>query len=217
MQISRYFLSAIVLFWISFPIKKWLKKKEEKAEKKLRWYTWAYKFYPCGFGFFWVLRKPQKIHPSFCVHMNGKVKQSSEKSKKKKEAFVFINGRRFTSYFGGSYFKVFTSLFSGMIDASTSSCIKRNLETGGRSLTANSIIFHESTWQEATTSAGPFFQQLSFQIMIIIHDFLYTLTFSLYLFSPEKKSGRFLHELFPLKHNQKNLKFEEKKNFNQFY
>lgn len=47
--------------------------------------------------------------------------------------------------------------------------------------------------------------------MIIIHDFLYTLTFSLYLFSPEKKSGRFLHELFPLKHNQKNLKFEEKK------
>lgn len=202
-----------------FPLKKWLKKREEKAEKKLRWYTWAYKFYPCGF-FFWVLRKPQKIHPSFCVHMNGKVKQSSEKSKKKKEkkeAFVFINGRRFTSYFGGSYFKVFTSLFSGMIDASTSSCIKRNLETGGRSLTANSIIFHESTWQEATTSAGPFFQQLSFQIMIIIHDFLYTLTFSLYLFSPEKKSGRFLHELFPLKHNQKNLKFEEKKNFKQFY
>lgn len=47
--------------------------------------------------------------------------------------------------------------------------------------------------------------------MIIIHDFLYTLTFSLYLFSPEKKSGRFLHELFPLKHNQKNLKFKEKK------
>lgn len=167
------------------------------------------------FFFFWVLRKPQKIHPSFCVHMNGKVKQSSEKSKKKEkkkeEAFVFINGRRFTSYFGGSYFKVFTSLFSGMIDASTSSCIKRNLETGGRSLTANSIIFHESTWQEATTSAGPFFQQLSFQIMIIIHDFLYTLSFSLYLFSLEKKSGRFLHELFPLKHNQKNLKFEEKK------
>lgn len=163
--------------------------------------------------FFWVLRKPQKIHPSFCVHMNGKVKQSSEKSKKKKEkkeAFVFINGRRFTSYFGGSYFKVFTSLFSRMIDASTSPCIKRNLETGGRSLTANSIIFHESTWQEATTSAGPFFQQLSFQIMIIIHDFLYTLTFSLYLLSPEKKSGIFLHELFPLKHNQKNLKFEKK-------
>lgn len=144
-------------------------------------------------------------------------KWSKAAKKAKKEAFVFINGRRFTSYFGGSYFKVFTSLFLGMIDASTSSCIKRNLETGGRSLTANSIIFHESTWQEATTSAGPFFQQLSFQIMIIIHDFLYTLTFSLYLFSPEKKSGRFLHELFPLKHNQKNLKFEEKKNFNQFY
>lgn len=212
MQISRYFLSAIVLFWISFPSKNDFKKKNKK-QKKLRWYTWAYKFYPCGF-FFWVLRKPQKIHPSFCVHMNGKVKQSSEKSQKKKEkkeAFVFINGRRFTSYFGGSYFKVFTSLFSRMIDASTSPCIKRNLETGGRSLTANSIIFHESTWQKATTSAGPFFQQLSFQIMIIIHDFLYTLTFSLYLFSPEKKSGRFLHELFPLKHNQKNLKFEEEK------
>lgn len=130
--------------------------------------------------------------------MNGKVKQSSEKSKKKKkrEAFVFINGRRFTSYFGGSYFKVFTSLFSGMIDASTSSCIKRNLETGGRSLTANSIIFHESTWQEATTSAGPFFQQLSFQIMIIIHDFLYTLTFSLYLFSPEKNLADFYMNFF---------------------
>lgn len=48
--------------------------------------------------------------------------------------------------------------------------------------------------------------------MIIIHDFLYTLTFSLYLFSPEKKSGRFLHELFPLKHNQKNLKYEKNNN-----
>lgn len=34
--------------------------------------------------FFLVLRKPQKILPSFCVHMNGKVKQSSEKSKKAK-------------------------------------------------------------------------------------------------------------------------------------
>lgn len=200
-----------------FPLKKWLKKKKKKQEKNSGDIHEHTNFILVGFFFFWVLRKPQKIHPSFCVHMNGKVKQSSEKSKKKKEAFVFINGRRFTSYFGGSYFKVFTSLFSGMIDASTSSCIKRNLETGGRSLTANSIIFHESTWQEATTSAGPFFQQLSFQIMIIIHDFLYTLTFSLYLFSPEKKSGRFLHELFPLKHNQKNLKFEEKKNFNQFY
>lgn len=65
-----------------FPLKKWLKKRR-KSGKKLRWYTWAYKFYPCGF-FFWVLRKPQKIHPTFCVHMNGKVKQSSEKSKKKK-------------------------------------------------------------------------------------------------------------------------------------
>lgn len=81
--------------------------------------------------FFLALRKPQKIHPSFCVHMNGKVKQSSEKSKKKskkEEAFVFINGRRFTSYFGGSYFKVFTSLFSGMIDASTSSCLRQEEE-----------------------------------------------------------------------------------------
>lgn len=67
-----------------FPLKKMIKKKEEKAGKKLRWYTWAYKFYPCGF-FFWALRKPQKIHPSFCVHMNGKVKQSSEKSQKKKK------------------------------------------------------------------------------------------------------------------------------------
>lgn len=60
-------------------------KKRRKSRKKLRWYTWAYKFYPCGFFFFWALRKPQKIHPSFCVHMNGKVKQSSEKSKKKRK------------------------------------------------------------------------------------------------------------------------------------
>lgn len=190
-----------------------IKKKRRKSRKKTQVIYMSIQILSLWGFFFWVLRKPQKIHPSFCVHMNGKVKQSSEKSKKKKEkkeAFVFINGRRFTSYFGGSYFKVFTSLFSRMIDASTSPCIKRNLETGGRSLTANSIIFHESTWQEATTSAGPFFQQLSFQIMIIIHDFLYTLTFSLYLFSPEKKSGIFLHELFPLKHNQKNLKFEKK-------
>lgn len=170
--------------------------------------------------FFWVLRKPQKIHPSFCVHMNGKVKQSSEKSKKKKEkrrSLRFYQWQKIHIVFWWILFQSVHQLVLGMIDASTSSCIKRNLETGGRSLTANSIIFHESTWQEATTSAGPFFQQLSFQIMIIIHDFLYTLTFSLYLFSPEKKSGRFLHELFPLKHNQKNLKFEEKKNFKQFY
>lgn len=66
-----------------FPLKKMIKKERRKSRKKLRWYTWAYKFYPCGFFFFWVLRKPQKIHPSFCVHMNGKVKQSSEKSQKK--------------------------------------------------------------------------------------------------------------------------------------
>lgn len=68
-----------------FPLKKMIKKERRKSRKKLRWYTWAYKFYPCGFFFFWVLRKPQKIHPSFCVHMNGKVKQSSEKSKKKEK------------------------------------------------------------------------------------------------------------------------------------
>lgn len=68
-----------------FPLKKNDFKKRRKSRKKLRWYTWAYKFYPCGFFFFWVLRKPQKIHPSFCVHMNGKVKQSSEKSKKKEK------------------------------------------------------------------------------------------------------------------------------------
>lgn len=67
------------------PPKKWLKKRR-KVEKKLRWYTRAYKFYPQGLFlfFFLVLRKPQKILPSFCVHMNGKVKQSSEKSKKAK-------------------------------------------------------------------------------------------------------------------------------------
>lgn len=164
------------------------------------------------FFFFECYVNLRRFIPLFVFIWMEKWSKAAKKAKKteKKEAFVFINGRRFTSYFGGSYFKVFTSLFSRMIDASTSPCIKRNLETGGRSLTANSIIFHESTWQEATTSAGPFFQQLSFQIMIIIHDFLYTLTFSLYLFSPEKKSGRFLHELFPLKHNQKNLKFEKK-------
>lgn len=68
-----------------FPLKKNdLKKRRKSTGKKLRWYTWAYKFYPCGF-FFLVLRKPQKIHPSFCVHMNGKVKQSSEKAKKAKK------------------------------------------------------------------------------------------------------------------------------------
>lgn len=178
-----------------FPLKKMIKKKKKQKKNSGDIHEHTNSILVVFF-FFWALRKPQKIHPSFCVHMNGKVKQSSEKSKKKEEAFVFINGRRFTSYFGGSYFKVFTSLFSGMIDASTSSCIKRNLETGGRSLTANSIIFHESTWQEATTSAGPFFQQLSFQIMIIIHDFLYTLTFSLYLFSPEKNLADFYMNFF---------------------
>lgn len=172
-----------------FPLKKMIKKKKKKQKKTQVIYMsiqilslWFFFFFECYvnlrrfiplFVFIWMEKQSSK--------------KSKKKEKKKEEAFVFINGRRFTSYFGGSYFKVFTSLFSGMIDASTSSCIKRNLETGGRSLTANSIIFHESTWQEATTSAGPFFQQLSFQIMIIIHDFLHTLTFSLYLFSPEKK------------------------------
>lgn len=46
------------------------------------------------FFFFWVLRKPQKIHPSFCVHMNGKVKQSSEKSKKKRKSFRFYQWQK---------------------------------------------------------------------------------------------------------------------------
>lgn len=58
---------------------------------------------------------------------------------------VFINGRRFASYSSGSYFKVFTSSYIGMIDASTSFCIKRNLQDRrGKSLTANSIIFQEA-------------------------------------------------------------------------
>lgn len=190
-----------------------IKKKEEKAEKNSGDIHEHTNFILVVFFFLSVTYTSEDSSLFLCSYewkSKAKQRKKQKKKKEKEKAFVFINGRRFTSYFGGSYFKVFTSLFSGMIDASTSSCIKRNLETGGRSLTANSIIFHESTWQEATTSAGPFFQQLSFQIMIIIHNFLYTLTFNLYLFSPEKKSGRFLHELFPLKHNQKNLKFEKK-------
>lgn len=60
-----------------------IKKKEEKAEKNSGDIHEHTNFILVVFFFFLVLRKPQKIHPSFCVHMNGKVKQSSEKSKKK--------------------------------------------------------------------------------------------------------------------------------------
>lgn len=67
-----------------FPLKKWLKKKEEKAEKNSG-DNMSIQILSLWVFFFWVLRKPQKIHPSFCVHMNGKVKQSSEKSKKKRK------------------------------------------------------------------------------------------------------------------------------------
>lgn len=67
-----------------FPLKIMIKKKEEKAEKNSGDIHEHTNFILVVF-FFWVLRKPQKIHPSFCVHMNGKVKQSSEKSKKKKK------------------------------------------------------------------------------------------------------------------------------------
>lgn len=59
-----------------------IKKKEEKAEKNSGDIHEHTNFILVVF-FFSVLRKPQKIHPSFCVHMNGKVKQSSEKSQKK--------------------------------------------------------------------------------------------------------------------------------------
>lgn len=65
------------------PQKKWLK-KEQKAEKNSGDIHEHTNFILVVF-FFWVLRKPQKIHPSFCVHMNGKVKQSSEKSQKSKK------------------------------------------------------------------------------------------------------------------------------------
>lgn len=41
--------------------------------------------------------------------------------------------------------------------------ILRQEEEGKKSLTANSIIFHESTWQEATTCAGPFFNSCLFK------------------------------------------------------
>lgn len=65
-----------------FPLKKWFKKKKKK-QKKTQVIYMSIQILSLWFFFFWVLRKPQKIHPSFCVHMNGKVKQSSEKSKKK--------------------------------------------------------------------------------------------------------------------------------------
>lgn len=67
-----------------FPLKKMIKKKEQKAEKNSGDIHEHTNFILVVF-FFWVLRKPQKIHPSFCVHMNGKVKQSSEKGKKNKK------------------------------------------------------------------------------------------------------------------------------------
>lgn len=44
--------------------------------------------------FFLVLRKPLKILPSFCVHMNGKVKQSSEKSQKKIRSLRFYQWQK---------------------------------------------------------------------------------------------------------------------------
>lgn len=69
-----------------------------------------------------------------------------KKVKKKEKVFVFINGRRFILYFGGFYFKVFISLFLGMIDVLMSFCIKRNFEIGGRSFIVNLIIFYEFIW-----------------------------------------------------------------------
>lgn len=67
-----------------FPLKKWFKKKNKKQKKNSGDIHEHTNFILAVF-FFLVLRKPQKIHPSFCVHMNGKVKQSSEKSKKKEK------------------------------------------------------------------------------------------------------------------------------------
>lgn len=60
-------------------------KKKKKKRKKTQVIYMSIQILSLWFFFFWALRKPQKIHPSFCVHMNGKVKQSSEKSKKKKK------------------------------------------------------------------------------------------------------------------------------------
>lgn len=76
-----------------FPLKKMIKKKEEKAEKNSGDIHEHTNFILVVF-FFSVLRKPQKIHPSFCVHMNGKVKQSSEKSKKKRKSFRFYQWQK---------------------------------------------------------------------------------------------------------------------------
>lgn len=76
-----------------FPLKKMIKKKVEKAEKNSGDIHEHTNFILVVF-FFWVLRKPQKIHPSFCVHMNGKVKQSSEKSKKKRKSFRFYQWQK---------------------------------------------------------------------------------------------------------------------------
>lgn len=68
-----------------FPHKKMIKKKRRKSRKKTQVIYMSIQILSLWGFFFWVLRKPQKIHPSFCVHMNGKVKQSSEKSKKKRK------------------------------------------------------------------------------------------------------------------------------------
>lgn len=68
-----------------FPLKKMIKKKKKK-QKKTQVIYMSIQILSLWFCFFfWVLRKPQKIYPSFCVHMNGKVKQSSEKSQKSKK------------------------------------------------------------------------------------------------------------------------------------
>lgn len=65
--------------------KKWLKKTKKSRKKTQVIYTSIQILSSRSLSFFFlVLRKPQKILPSFCVHMNGKVKQSSEKSKKAK-------------------------------------------------------------------------------------------------------------------------------------
>lgn len=67
------------------PPKKMIKKTKKSRKKTQVIYTSIQILSSRSLSFFFlVLRKPQKILPSFCVHMNGKVKQSSEKSKKAK-------------------------------------------------------------------------------------------------------------------------------------
>lgn len=77
-----------------FPLKKMIKKKKKKQKKNSGDIHEHTNFILVVFFFFWVLRKPQKIHPSFCVHMNGKVKQSSEKSKKKRKSLRFYQWQK---------------------------------------------------------------------------------------------------------------------------